>query len=147
MIELSPGARQGNVTRLIKIIQFVKVRIRYMCTRTNDGMENVEERAISFDDMVDALADVQRRKLMTALLEHNPQNDSPVVITDSEKDADELGRLVSMNHVHLPKLVDYGFITWNEDTHEVEKGPDFDEIRPLIELLDDHKDELPEDWL
>jgi predicted transcriptional regulator len=102
---------------------------------------------ISFDDMVDALADVQRRKLLIALLEHNPQDDSPVVIADSESESDAVERLVSMQHVHLPKLADYGFIEWDEDTHEVMKGPNFDEIRPLLELLDDHEDELPDDWL
>lgn len=102
---------------------------------------------ISFDDMVDALADVQRRKLLIALLEHNPQDDSAVVIADSESESDAVERLVSMQHVHLPKLTDYGFIEWDEDTHEVMKGPNFDEIRPLLELLDDHEDELPDDWL
>jgi predicted transcriptional regulator len=106
-----------------------------------------EGEAISFDDMVDALADVQRRKLLIALLEHNPQDDSPVIIADSENESDAVERLVSMQHVHLPKLAEYGFIEWDEDTHEVMKGPNFDEIRPLIELLDDHKDELPDDWL
>ncbi|WP_246983352.1 DUF7344 domain-containing protein [Halorientalis marina] len=97
--------------------------------------------------MVDALADVQRRKLLVALLEHNPQDDSAVVIADSESESDAVERLVSMQHVHLPKLTDYGFIEWDEDTHEVMKGPNFDEIRPLLELLDDHEDELPDDWL
>jgi predicted transcriptional regulator len=97
--------------------------------------------------MVDALADVQRRKLLIALLEHNPQDDSAVVIADSESESDAVERLVSMQHVHLPKLADYGFIEWDEDTHEVMKGPNFDEIRPLLELLDDHEDELPDDWL
>ena len=101
----------------------------------------------SFDDMVDALADVQRRKLLVALLEHNPQDDTPVVMADSESDADAVERLVTMQHVHLPKLADYGFIEWNEDTHEVTKGPKFDEIRPLLELLANHEDELPADWL
>ena len=110
-------------------------------------MESTEQTSLSLDEMIDALADVQRRKLLTALLEHNPQNDSPVIVTDSGEDADDLGRLVSMNHVHLPKLVDYGFITWSQETHEVAKGPNFDEIRPLIQLLDDHEDELPDDWL
>ncbi|WP_436931998.1 DUF7344 domain-containing protein [Halosimplex halobium] len=102
---------------------------------------------ISFDDMVDTLAHVQRRKLLVALLEHNPQDDTPVVIADSESESDAVERLVSMQHVHLPKLADYGFIEWNEDTHEVMKGPNFDEIRPLLELLDNHEDELPADWL
>jgi predicted transcriptional regulator len=109
-------------------------------------MKNIRQ-TVSFDDMVDALADVQRRKLLVALLEHNPQDDTPVVIADSESDADAVERLVTMQHVHLPKLADYGFIEWNEETHEVTKGPKFDEIRPLLELLDDHEDELPADWL
>ena len=109
-------------------------------------MENTLEE-ISFDDIVDALADVQRRKVLVALLEHNPQDDAPVVIADSDSEADAVERLVTMQHVHLPKLVDYGFIEWNEETHEVTKGPKFDEIRPLLELLHDHEDELPADWL
>lgn len=101
----------------------------------------------SFDDMVDALAHVQRRKLLIALLESNPQDDTPAVLDDSDSDTDAVERLVSMNHVHLPKLADYGFIEWKEERHEVIKGPKFDEIRPLLELLDDHEDELPDDWL
>jgi len=97
--------------------------------------------------MVDALAAVQRRKLLVALLDHNPQDDTPVVIADSERDADAVERLVTMQHLHLPKLADYEFIEWNKDTHEVTKGPKFDEIRPLLELLATHEDELPADWL
>lgn len=101
----------------------------------------------SFDEMVDALAAVQRRKLLVALLEHNPQDDSPVAITDSDGEEDAVERLVMMEHSHLPKLVDYGFIEWDESNHEVIKGPRFDEIRPMLELLDEHADELPDDWL
>ena len=101
----------------------------------------------SSDEVMNALANVQRRKLLIALLEHNPQDDMPVVIADSDGETDAIERLVAMQHVHLPKLVEYGFIEWNEDTHEVMKGPTFDEIRPLLELLDDHEDELPDDWL
>mgnify|MGYP002762999200 CR=1 FL=1 len=103
--------------------------------------------AISFDDMVNALADIQRRKLLTSLLEHNPQDDTPTVVVDSDSETDAVERLVTMQHVHLPKLADYGFIEWNKDTNEVMKGPKFDEIRPLLELLAKHEDELPEDWL
>jgi hypothetical protein len=101
----------------------------------------------SFDDMVDAVAHIQRRKLLIALLEHNPQDDTPIIVADSKDDADALERLVSMQHVHLPKLVDYGFIEWDKDSHEVVKGPNFDAIKPLLRLLDDHEDELPDDWL
>ena len=101
----------------------------------------------SFDEMIDALASVQRRKLLIALLENNPQDDTPVVIGGCDTEADALGSLVSMYHVHLPKLVEYGFIEWNEETYEVIKGPKFNEIRPLLDLLDTHEDELPADWV
>ncbi|WP_436925196.1 hypothetical protein [Halosimplex amylolyticum] len=92
---------------------------------------------------------MQRRKLLVALLEHNPQNDRPVVVGDGDGDGAAIAveQLVQMQHVHLPKLEEYGFIDWDEDAHEVAKGPNFDEIRPLLELLDDHADELPADWL
>jgi hypothetical protein len=106
-----------------------------------------EGRSRSFDEMLDALADVQRRTLLVALLEHNPQDDAPVVLADSEEDGDSMERLVRMDHVHLPKLEEYGFIEWNEKTHEVAKGPNFDEIRPVLELLEGHDDELPPGWL
>ncbi len=52
-----------------------------------------------------------------------------------------------MQHVHLPKLEEYGFIEWDRDSHEVRKGPKFNEIQPLLELLVSHSDELPDDWL
>lgn len=109
-------------------------------------MENVRTTVV-FDEMVDALADVQRRILMLALLEHNPQDDAPAIIFDSDRDDTAVKRLVTMNHVHLPKLVDLGFIEWDRECHEVTKGANFDEIRPLLELLDDHEDELLNNWI
>jgi hypothetical protein len=44
-------------------------------------------------------------------------------------------------------LADYGVIEWNGETHEVLKGSKFEEIRPLLELLAGHEEELPADWL
>ncbi len=95
--------------------------------------------------MVDSLANVQRRKLLVALMDHNPQDDTPVAVVGSDEDA--VGQLIEMQHIHLPKLAEYGFIDWDKESHEVAKGPKFDEIRPLLELLDDHAEELPPDWL
>lgn len=111
------------------------------------GRMTTPKQKLRFDDALDALADPQRRRLLVALLDHNPQDDSPVVIADTDAEADAVERLVKMNHVHLPKLEEYGFIEWDRDTHEVIKGPQFDEIRPLLELLADHDDELPPGWL
>lgn len=102
---------------------------------------------VPFDEVLDALSHFQRRKLLIALLDHNPQDDSPSVLADSEEDADDLEKHVAMGDVHLPKLVEYGYINWNQDTHEVTQGPNFDEIQPLLELVVEYKDELPDGWL
>lgn len=102
---------------------------------------------IKLDDVLDALRHVQRRKLLMALMEHNPQDDSPVVITDSDTDEKAMKRLVEMKHSHLPKLEEYGLIEWNQADNEVVKGANFHEIRPLLKLLDQHEDELPKNWL
>lgn len=101
---------------------------------------------VQFDDVLDALGDIQRRKLLVALLEHNPQSDSPAVVETSPDELAEIEDPIEMRHVHLPKLVEHGLIEWDKENNEVSKGPDFVEIRPLLELLDDHAEELPEGW-
>jgi hypothetical protein len=47
-----------------------------------------------------------------------------------------------LSHGHLPKLEHAGVIRWNRETREVRKGPEWDEISPLIELIRDHQDEF-----
>ena len=106
-----------------------------------------ERERLSFDDMMDALNNSRRRKLLLALLKNNPQDEAPAVIGDSDSETDAVELLVSMQHTHLPKLEEYGLIEWDKDAHEVMKGPKFDEIRPLLELLENHQDELPTDWI
>jgi hypothetical protein len=101
---------------------------------------------VPFDTMLDALSDIERRTLLVALLEHNPQDDSPRVIGDGENGRDTVGELVRMDHGHLPKLAEYGLIEWDRENDEVHRGRAFGEIRPLLELLDSHRDELPEGW-
>lgn len=100
----------------------------------------------TFDDALDALADVQRRRLLLDLLDHNPDDTSTFTDDADARDSDVEHR-IAMEHLHLPKLTEYGFVEWNEDSHEVSRGPNFDEISPLLELLDDHEDELPDGWL
>jgi len=102
---------------------------------------------ILFDEMLEALSNIQRRSLLVALLEHKREDDSPIVIADDENEKDEITELIRMEHIHLPKLAEYGFIEYNKKNKEVSKGPAFEEIRPLVELLDTHQDELSEDWI
>lgn len=91
------------------------------------------------DNIFDALAHAQRRRLLIGLLDHNPQavsnlNNVPWEINERDEE------LIKKHHVHLPKLVDYGYIEWDRNADVVTKGPQFDEIRPLLEFLNDRQD-------
>lgn len=96
------------------------------------------------DTMLDVLANKYRRRVLVALLEHNPRtittHRSP---TTSPSEQGTL--MISMRHTHLPKLEEAGFIEWDRETNVVRKGPQFEEIRPLLELMEAHADELPDD--
>lgn len=101
----------------------------------------------SFDSHLDALGHVDRRRLLLALLDATVEGDLPVGIDRLADGTAESPLRVSMHHVHLPKLDDYGFVDANLDQYTVTTGPRFDEIRPLLELLDTNRDRLPGGWL
>ena len=103
----------------------------------------------SLDRFLNVLASKYRRRLLVALLEHNPQDDEDPQIPDdvhiTDENLDDL--MMQMSHVHLPKLEEAGFIEWDRDTNAIRKGGKFDEIRPLLELMRNHADELPDEWI
>ena len=116
------------------------------------------------DDMFDALANVQRRALLVDLLDHNPQAVTAMSEASREVTAMSPGLLqeyltgdheisgaekdsVRLHSVHLPKLAEYEFIDWYRDEKQVVKGDQFDAIRPLLKLLEDNPEALPDDWL
>jgi len=49
-----------------------------------------------------------------------------------------------MHHGNLPQLADANYIKWDRDTDLVWRGPRFDDLRPLLELLWGHRSELPD---
>lgn len=97
-----------------------------------------------FDSHLDALGHVDRRQLLVALLDANSGNDLPVEIDNSERGT---GFQLSMYHIHLPKLQNYGFVDADLDRYVVTTGPRFEEIRPFLELLDANRSRLPDGWL
>ena len=101
------------------------------------------------DTILHVLENQYRRRVLVALLEHNPQDaDDLQIPSDIELADEDLETLrIHMTHTHLPKLEASGFIEWDRDTNSIRKGPKFDEIRPLLELMQNHADELPDDWL
>ena len=116
------------------------------------------------DKIFDALSDVHRRRMLISLLDHNPQTISQLSSTpDSVFEmntgiADEyLARsleidgidktAVRLYHNDLPKLDACGFVEWDRNENEVRKGAQFDEIRPVLMLLEENREILPDDWL
>lgn len=98
------------------------------------------------DEMLRVLANEHRRRLLVALLEQDPQRGAkvPRAVHEGER---ELRRLrTELHHTHLPKLSDADYIQWDRENNVVEKGPKFDEIEPLLALMDEHADELPGRW-
>lgn len=111
---------------------------------------------VNYDDVFDALAVSHRRQLLVQLLSSPQYVPKPSGISREVAEADEnlLQRylsssrtipgvdeyLVSMHHIHLPKLAAYGFIEWDQDEAPVVQGPRFDEVRPHLRLLAEDED-------
>lgn len=90
------------------------------------------------DNAFDALAHESQRALLLDLLESNQLNVRAETLTGEPGPTDAGQRVqILMYHKHLPKLEDYGYIEWDEDANEVARGPRFEEVRPLLEWVDD----------
>jgi hypothetical protein len=102
----------------------------------------------TFDDVLYALSNKYQRELLLALLEHNPQDDrdhDPLNLLSETEEAEVLQS--ELVHKHLPKLDDMGYISWNQTTNKISKGPNWDDIAPVLKLMYDNQDKLPEGWL
>lgn len=102
----------------------------------------------TLDTALTALADERRRRLLVAFLDRDPRTEGGVRVPEDLHDRDGTTgpSVAEMYHVHVPRLEDAGFVRWNGDDHTAVEGPKFDELRPLIEVLCDHADELPGEW-
>lgn len=103
------------------------------------------------DRVFEALANAYRRRLLLALFDANPQADDdldPLDLLEGAGTTDDPAAVrVKLAHVHLPKLADMGLIEWDRQSDELSKGPNWDEIAPLLQLIADNRDELPDEWL
>lgn len=105
-------------------------------------MEKLRETRPLLDEQLEAVAHVERRRLLVALSKENPLTDVPHEIDESEDDAETLERRVAMRHNHLPRLDDHGFVRWDRENSLVARGPEFEKIRPLVASLEERRDGL-----
>lgn len=87
------------------------------------------------DDTLDALSDSIRRQVLLALLDRDTaldlNNSDPAINGPFD---------VALYNIHLPKLDEAGYICWDRERSTIEKGPRFDEIRPLLTVLADYEE-------
>lgn len=94
------------------------------------------------DRMFSMMSAGPRRKILLGLHRGRVDHETDVITQGSQPNDIE----VRLRHAHLPKLVDAGYIAWDHETGVIMPGHRFDEIQPLLELIDDHAEELPSNW-
>lgn len=95
------------------------------------------------DAALSTLSNKHRRRVLLALLDHNPQTVEELSTPDDTHTGDTEGLRVELHHSHLPKLEAAGLVEWDRETYQVVKGPRFGEIKPLLELLVTNVETLP----
>lgn len=105
-----------------------------------------------YDDIFDALADRQRRRLLVELLDRGVLSVSELsghteavaaanaaLLRERLERSRELGELeenlLRMHVIHLPMLVEHGFVEWDREAQLVTEGPRYASIRPVLELI------------
>ncbi|WP_204959904.1 DUF7344 domain-containing protein [Salinigranum salinum] len=121
---------------------------------TTDGSRESEITAAvrgRLPNVLALFAHPDRRRLLVYLVDGNPEkfDDIPEHIRVAEHiDDDERRTLLEMLETeHLPLLEENGVIDWDREQDVIVRGEQFDEIRPILRLISDHEDELPDDWL
>lgn len=94
------------------------------------------------DRILGILSRRQRRLILVTLRQSGPIHQSDVLLRGPDAEDAE----VPLHHVHLPKLEETGYIEWDRETGMLSEGPRFDEIAPIIDLMETYADELPHNW-
>lgn len=110
-------------------------------------MHREESESVLLNPRVDRIFDImstRHRRLILLLVKRETIHTVNDVVARATGDSDALE--IQLTHNHLPKLADEGYIEWDRDTGEISKGPRFDEIEPLLELIENYTDGIPPDW-
>ena len=98
----------------------------------------------------DALSDQYRRQLLLALSDGSSRSEGGLeqgeLVDTGEVAVEPAADRIEAVHVHLPKLASMAVIDWDRENDQISKGENWDEIAPLLQLLQDHQDELPDSW-
>lgn len=112
----------------------------------HDANDHIQPDGPTFDELLVHLSDPTRRSILLILAEQNSHSTDEFTSVDYDTDIADALFEAEVRYDHLPQLVRAGFIEWNREFDTVTRGPNFDQVRPLITLIHEHQDELPDDW-
>jgi len=101
------------------------------------------------DGPFEALADGDRRRFLSRLAAAR-EGDEPLRVPEdvvaetaaaADAGADRRAVALRFHHVHLPKLTELGYVTWDRSAGTVQPGPAFDEIAPLLAAVESDGDD------
>lgn len=86
------------------------------------------------DSMMDTLRNRERRAILRILLDDTAESSIDNIVRTIDAKHTES----NLYHRHLPKLEHAEYITWNRDSNTISRGPNFWEVKPLVQLLNGH---------
>lgn len=95
------------------------------------------------DRLMDALARRPRRIVLAGLLEGSVETQADVLAATTHVEAPN-GTVdaIELEHNHLPRLADAGFVEWDRETGAIEPGPEFDLVSDVLPCLIDGFEEI-----
>ena len=97
---------------------------------------NSGETASVVDERLDALGNTSRRTVLHSLLRERRDGGTTIDIDSFRQGPTGEEQVITLGHVHLPKLVDMGFVVVDGEARQVAPGERFDELVPLLEHLE-----------
>ena len=94
------------------------------------------------DRALEIVSDRHRRLVLLELRAGRVGDVSDVLLRGGDSERER----TALEHQHLPKLADAGYVEWDRETGHLERGPNFGEVEPLVDLLARHADDLPTEW-
>lgn len=90
----------------------------------------------TLDDLFGALSHPQRRRILTTLwMEPSLSVGGLAPEEGTATDGASSRRRVALHTVHLPRLDDAGYVDWDRTEGTVERGPRYEEVRALVQVL------------
>ena len=95
----------------------------------------------------DALGHPYRRRILFLVSDYSDRDADHVALEDVSVDVGGSDLLLTdLHHRHLPPLAEADYVTWDRQARTVSRGPNFEEVEPLVGLVDEHREELPAGW-